>query len=218
MTLRLIISILAGFFLLGGGGYAGFTYLNKPKPQTYIVCPADTKQCKDGITVGRISPSCEFALCPEERPEGGGGINVLEGASIVGVYTGTLEGIRENGGDHECSFKEGTESAGTTTSTVYSSQGELRADLEPASVRGPGTHLILGKSMTYAWSDRSSGVSFIRGAIGGDEQVKKILPIDHTLPTTFDCRSWIREGERFAPPTDVSFKDVTPVSGTSTSN
>jgi len=214
MTIRLILSILAGFFLLGGGGYAGFTYFNKPKPQTYIICPADTKQCKDGITVGRISPSCEFALCPEDRPEGGGGIRVLKGAPIVGAFTGTFEEIRENGGDYQCSIKTGE---ATSTDTIYASQGELRADLEPESAKSIATHLILAKGMTYAWS-RSSGVSFVRGAVGGDEQIKKILPIDHTLPMTFDCVAWTREAGQFTPPADISFKDVTPISSTSTPN
>jgi hypothetical protein len=213
MTIRLILSILVGFFLLGGGGYAGFTYFNKPKPQTYIVCPVDTKQCKDGITVGRISPSCEFALCPEERPEGGGGITVLKGASLIGAFTGTLEEIRENGGDYQCSIKKNGEA--TSTDTIYASQGELRADFEPGNAKSVETHLILAKGMTYAWS-RSSGVSFVRGSTGGDEHIKKILSTDYTLPMTFDCVAWVREAGQFTPPTDISFRDVTPVSSTST--
>ncbi len=213
MTIRLLISVLAGFFLLGGGGYAGFTYLNKPKPQTYIICPVDTKQCKDGISVGRISPSCEFALCPEDRPEGSGGIRVTTGASIVGRYDGTLEAIRENGGDYQCSVA-GAEDA-TSTSVIYASQGELRADFEPVRTGGERTQLILGKGVTYAWS-RSTGISFVRGASGGEEQIKKILSTDHTLPMTFDCKEWLRDSTQFTPPQEVTFQDVTPVSSTTT--
>lgn len=37
-----------------------------PKP---VVCPQDTKQCPDGSFVGRIAPSCQFAICPEAKTE-----------------------------------------------------------------------------------------------------------------------------------------------------
>jgi hypothetical protein len=31
-----------------------------------VACTMDAKLCPDGSSVGRVSPSCEFALCPEE--------------------------------------------------------------------------------------------------------------------------------------------------------
>jgi hypothetical protein len=211
MTLRFIINVLLGFLVLGGGGYAGYTYLTKPKPQTYIICPADVKSCKDGIGVGRISPSCEFALCPEERPEGNGGIRVLTGTSIAGSYTGTLESVRENGGDYEC-ISTSTEGI---TGTVYASQGELRADFDAVkkpNVRAVPTHLILAKSATYAWTDiTGSGITFVRGSLLGDEKIKNVLPLDSTLPQVFNCTSWTRDVSMFSPSPDLKFKDVTPL-------
>lgn len=34
-----------------------------------VFCTADAKQCPDGSYVGRVGPSCEFALCPGESPD-----------------------------------------------------------------------------------------------------------------------------------------------------
>lgn len=216
MTLRILITVLASFFVLGGGGYAGYNYLTRPKPQTYIICPADLKQCKDGITVGRISPSCEFSPCPEDRPEGGGGITVLSSKSLVGTATATLEDIRGNGGDYRCQAT----STEDVTGEVFASQGELRLDLSPVkrpNVRAVPTHLLLGKQTTYVWSDiAESGVSFPRGMEGGNDEVKKVLPIDHTLPMNLTCQSWVRDGGILMAPTDVVFESKATVSGTST--
>jgi hypothetical protein len=39
-------------------------YLKKEKPKD-IICTQDAKQCPDGSYVSRISPSCDFAACPE---------------------------------------------------------------------------------------------------------------------------------------------------------
>lgn len=215
MTFRIFLTVLASFFVLGGGGYAGYTYFTKPKPQTYIICESDIKPCKDGIGVGRISPSCEFALCPEERPEGNGGIKVLSGKPISGEYVGTFESIRENGGDYQCTLRG--ESA---TGTIYASQGELRADFEPVmkpNIRSVATHLILAKTRTYGWADRAgSAVSFLRGMIGGDALVSGVLPVDPLLPHTFDCMVWMRDAEKFTPPSSVEFKDYSAVEATST--
>jgi hypothetical protein len=30
-----------------------------------VMCPADAMECPDGSYVGRVAPSCEFAVCPE---------------------------------------------------------------------------------------------------------------------------------------------------------
>lgn len=216
MTLRLIMSVLAGFFLLGGGGYAGYTYFAKPKPQTYIICPADIKPCEGGIGVGRISPSCEFAMCPEERPEATGGIKVLAGTPISGAYEGIIESVRENGGDYQCT---GTSTEGIT-GTFYASQGELRADFDPVTkpnVRAVPTHLILAKGATYAWTDiAKSGITFVRGFVGGDDAVRDVLPLDHTLPISFDCIVWVRDATKFVPPAEMTMKDITPIVSTST--
>jgi hypothetical protein len=217
MTLRIIMSVLAAFFLLGGGGYAGYTYFSKPKPQTYVICKADVKQCKDGITVNRISPLCEFATCPEDRPEGTGGIKVLNGTPIVGAYTGTLESVRENGGDYQCTMK--TDDG--VTGTIYASQGELRGDFDPVvkpNIRAVSTHLILAKTATHAWTGvKNSGITFIRGGAEGDAQVKDLLPFDPTLPHAFECIVWMRDASQFVPPPDVMLKDLSPVLDVSTS-
>jgi hypothetical protein len=216
MTLRILITVLASFFVLGGGGYAGYSYMTRPKPQTYIVCPSDIRQCKDGITVGRISPSCEFAVCPEDRPAGSGGITVLASKSLVGVGSATLEDVRGNGGDYRCQATSTDEVSGE----IFTSQGELRLDLSPVkrpNVRAVATHLLLGKQTTYAWSDLpDSGVSFTRGAEVGVDELKRVLPIDHTLPLALECQSWIRESEVLLPPSEVVFKDKTPAVATTT--
>ncbi len=212
-----LIAVLFAFFVLGGGGYAGYTYFNTPKPQTYVVCPTDLKQCKGGVGVGRISPSCEFALCPEERPEGTGGIKVLTGVSIVGSSTQTLEAIRENGGDYTCQVLKEEGIRGT----VYASQGELRGDFDPVmkpNVRSVPTHLILGKSQTFVWSDaKNTGHSFVRGMEGGNDHVLEVIPLSPIEPLSVSCSVWQRDAERFTPPSDVSITDLS-ASSTPTNN
>lgn len=209
MKFRTIVTTLIALCVLGGG-YAAYTYFTKPKPQTYIICPADIKSCKDGIGVGRISPSCEFALCPEERPEGTGGIKVLNGESIVGASTGTFESVRENGGDYQC-VSTSTEGV---TGIVYTSQGELRADfdaIKKPNVRAVPTHLLLAKGATYAWTDiPDSGITFVRGSLGGDEKVKEVLPLDPSLPQEFSCMVWARDASVFSPSPELKFTNVTP--------
>ena len=38
-------------------------------PDEYIACTADAKICPDGSGVGRVGPDCEFAACPDIKPE-----------------------------------------------------------------------------------------------------------------------------------------------------
>jgi len=210
MNPRTVVTALVVLLILGGGGYAGYTYFTKPKPQTYIICPLDIKPCKDGIGVGRISPSCEFAMCPEDRPEGDGGIRVLSAPSLLGESTGTIESVRENGGDYRCAA---TSTEGIT-GTIYASQGELRADFDAVkrpNVRSVPTHLLLAKGATYAWTDIvDSGITFVRGSLSGDEEVRNILPLDPRVPQELSCVSWTRDGSVFSPSPEITFKDVTP--------
>lgn len=66
-----IIALLFGFLLIGLVGYAlgqlfPFPDWN-PGEEPPVTCPADARLCPDGSYVGRVSPSCEFAACPETK-------------------------------------------------------------------------------------------------------------------------------------------------------
>ncbi|MFA5071796.1 MAG: hypothetical protein WAW15_02165 [Minisyncoccales bacterium] len=58
----LIVLVLAG---VGGTSY----YLINKQLTKQTACIMDVKICPDGSSVGRISPNCEFAACPEEVGE-----------------------------------------------------------------------------------------------------------------------------------------------------
>ncbi|MFC1595204.1 hypothetical protein ACFL3E_02130 [Patescibacteria group bacterium] len=60
----IIIGIIVAVLILGGGGGYYFLVLDKPIP---FACTKEAKVCPDGSTVGRVSPSCEFAVCPGEK-------------------------------------------------------------------------------------------------------------------------------------------------------
>ena len=40
-------------------------WFKKPPNPENIRCAMDVKQCPDGSYIGRVAPSCSFALCPE---------------------------------------------------------------------------------------------------------------------------------------------------------
>jgi hypothetical protein len=62
-------SLFFGVVLILLLGVAGFFYRNvmesagTPEP---VACTMDAKVCPDGSSVGRVGPSCAFALCPSE--------------------------------------------------------------------------------------------------------------------------------------------------------
>lgn len=58
----LIILIVVGVLVAAGGVWY---YLTTPIGP----CPQDLKTCPDGTQVGRVSPKCEFASCPEVKDE-----------------------------------------------------------------------------------------------------------------------------------------------------
>ena len=66
--LTLIFIILV--FILGA-----LLYIYNPEPVEYkspdqkIACTMEAKLCPDGSYVGRVGPDCEFAPCPEPKPE-----------------------------------------------------------------------------------------------------------------------------------------------------
>jgi hypothetical protein len=67
----LIITLFAVIFC---GGILAYQYWWLPKEeskniQNSVTCTEEAKICLDGSTVGRISPSCEFAACPEVKIE-----------------------------------------------------------------------------------------------------------------------------------------------------
>lgn len=55
-----ILAVVAG--LAGFGYYFGFKNTGKP-----VACTQEAKLCSDGSYVGRVSPKCEFAPCPEVK-------------------------------------------------------------------------------------------------------------------------------------------------------
>jgi len=65
MKIKLIITIcifavIAG--LVGFGYFFGFKNPEKP-----VACTQEAKLCPDGSYVGRVSPKCDFAPCPEVK-------------------------------------------------------------------------------------------------------------------------------------------------------
>ena len=67
-----IFWIAAATFALGSligyyfGYDVGFEQAVKGLGGNQIACTQDAKLCPDGSYVGRVSPNCEFALCPGE--------------------------------------------------------------------------------------------------------------------------------------------------------
>jgi hypothetical protein len=204
MASRILIALL-GFFLLGSGGYAGFSYFSKPKPQTYIVCKDDVKLCRDGIGVKRVSPSCEFPLCPEERPAGvTGGIQVLGGLSIAGPYAGTLESIRTNGGDYHCELV-GEDVSGS----VYVSQKVLRGDFSPVKKSENIVHLFMDEEAIRIWPEGElSGILTQKEHALGIEKGSKLVGLDLSGTFSFSCATWNRSEGALRVPGGVQFEEV----------
>lgn len=61
-----IIFIIAGILVLGGGGYYAVKKYQRPSVQ---VCTQEAKQCPGGSYVSRTESNCEFAPCPEVKPD-----------------------------------------------------------------------------------------------------------------------------------------------------
>jgi len=57
-----VLIILISVAAIAMSGYAAYYYFTSDEP---IACKMDAKVCPDGSSVGRISPDCEFAECPE---------------------------------------------------------------------------------------------------------------------------------------------------------
>ncbi|HZJ42001.1 MAG TPA: Gmad2 immunoglobulin-like domain-containing protein, partial [Patescibacteria group bacterium] len=50
------------------GGWIGLKFLiNKSSTEQPIACTMEAKECLDGSYVSRVSPKCDFALCPGEK-------------------------------------------------------------------------------------------------------------------------------------------------------
>ena len=61
LTILIILVVLAG-------GWIGLKFLiNKSLTEQPIVCTMEAKECSDGSYVSRVSPKCDFALCPGEK-------------------------------------------------------------------------------------------------------------------------------------------------------
>ena len=209
MTLRVIFTIIVSFFVLGGGGYAGYTYFTKPKPQVFVECPKDVKQCAAGLTVGRVLPRCEFALCPEERPKGSGGITVSLPDKVEGPFTGSLDDLRAKGGDYICTFLLSTGPLSGFAGTSSISQGEARVDLAPSSESGilyqKSTHLLVTRTTVGEWKDGAK-----KGATypSLSENSTAFRPDQSYV---FDCKAWTRDPAALTLPTGVTFTAPPPV-------
>jgi len=64
--------IIGGVVLLiAVAGIIGFNILSKSSNSDHktnkTICSSDAKQCADGSYVGRVSPDCKFAKCPEDK-------------------------------------------------------------------------------------------------------------------------------------------------------
>lgn len=65
-TFFLIVGLLSGFYLGKTLSNQNIPDRKKPFPtkSKEVSCTQDAKLCPDGLSVGRISPNCEFAPCP----------------------------------------------------------------------------------------------------------------------------------------------------------
>lgn len=61
---RLILGGIS-ILLLAGAYYAFFGGSPTTPGPGATACPSDARQCPNGSYVGRVGPSCEFAVCPE---------------------------------------------------------------------------------------------------------------------------------------------------------
>lgn len=66
-----------------GGGYCVYP----------VACTKDAKICPDGTAVGRIPPTCEFAICPSESAAGSGGGGSLEAMWQTGYFVPATTGM-----------------------------------------------------------------------------------------------------------------------------
>ena len=92
---KFLITAISVFFVLllvtiGAGTYFLWqrTLIVQPKP-----CPADAKICPNGMSLGRIWPSCEFPECPSDN---GKHITIEECNNVSGV------GVQTDSGNTSC--------------------------------------------------------------------------------------------------------------------
>ncbi len=88
-----ILLVIAGIFFLVRW------QTNAPQSnENPTVCTADAKLCPDGSYVGRVPPSCEFALCPISTDDGGAILNLKlnETGSTLGVRITPLEVVEDS--------------------------------------------------------------------------------------------------------------------------
>lgn len=62
----ILVGILVIGLVAGGAYYLGKSWFLEQQISKLKACKQDTKVCSDGSTVGRTSPSCEFAKCLDE--------------------------------------------------------------------------------------------------------------------------------------------------------
>lgn len=92
MFKKLEILPLAIFLLLAGAGCMAATEVNTNddtvvEPVNTSVCAQDVRTCPDGSYVGRVPPTCEFAVCPMVSQPVNGPANVNGSGMINGNTT-----------------------------------------------------------------------------------------------------------------------------------
>ena len=104
--LPLIILIALLFLLLGAGAmfaWQNWPEINPLKPKE-VGCTLEAKICPDGLSVGRVPPNCDFAICPSISP-------VAQPTQSPNTQIPTDESIKEEfyvKGEVVVGFKKGT--------------------------------------------------------------------------------------------------------------
>lgn len=140
---------------------------------------------------------------------GAAGPNQMAGAPGNGA--GTLSTLMALTGSFTCSVAT---AAGDTQSsgTVFISNGQMRGDFNSttkASETVIETHLIKAGGYTYTWSSAApQGVKFADSAVPANTSGTGSQGVDDKTQVTYSCTPWSEDPSKFAPPSTVSFMDM----------
>jgi hypothetical protein len=141
---------------------------------------------------------------------------VTEGAKAVGgAVKGTIQDLLTSGKSVTCAVSD--EAAGGGTGTIFVSgkrmAGDFTTDVDGKKVVG---HMITDGTYSYIWSsDQTEGIKMkideikITPGAEGNGQPTSAEVFDLKKQTGLKCSPWSPDSNKFNPPTNIKFSDLT---------